>query len=167
MFHNCSLMLQSDTNKREGGQFVLLDDKKVSPRAVIQSAAPHLCLPPLTPLSSYLRLHLCRPSVLYLDFFLTISCCLLDALLSSHLHLAPVFPVASHVQFHPSFFSRTSSPPSFPSCSLSHCLGRCWLFSITAPLLQINDLICGNKQVSSLIPVPSCPERVRERERAQ
>lgn len=111
---------------------------------------------------SVTRLHLCRPSVLYLEFFLTISCCLLYAPFSFHLHLAPVFPAASPaVLTHPSFFCIFSL-----LLSLSHCLGRCRLFSISAPLLQINGLICRNKQVSStpgVIPFPSCPEHVTER----
>lgn len=88
-------------HKREEGQFVLLDDKKVSLHAVIQSVAPHLCsfLSLLYLQISVTRLHLCRPSVLYLEFFLTISCCLLYTPLSFHLHLALVVSVASHLQF--------------------------------------------------------------------
>lgn len=121
MFHNCSLMLQRDMYKREGGQFALLDDKKVSLHAVIQSAAPRLCLLPLTPLSSYL----CHPSPplptlcsifrIFLNYLMLpslrppflppplsfcLSCCLLPAVLT-----------------YPAFFSSTCSPPSFSSCS--------------------------------------------------
>lgn len=158
-------MLQSDTHRREGGQSVLLDDQKLALHAVIQSTAPHLCLLPLTPPSSYL----CHPSPplptlcsifrIFLNYLLLpslrplflppplsscLSCCLSPAVLT-----------------HPSFFCIFSL-----LLSLSHCLGRCRLFSISAPLLQINGLICRNKQVSStpgVIPFPSCPEHVTER----
>lgn len=118
---------------------------------------------------SVTRLHLCRPSVLYLELFLTISCCLLYAPpFSFYLHLAPVLLVASYLQFNiPLFLLQHMQPSMLSFCFfLSVCLGWCRLFSISAPLLQINDLICRNKQVSStlgLIPFASCPEHVTDR----
>lgn len=120
MFHNCSLMLQSDTYKSEGGQFVLLDDKNASLHAGIQSTAPDSsfssssCLLLLIPLSSYLRHPSPPPPTLCSIFRIFLNYLMLPPLLPSF--LPP--PLSSAVLTYPSFLSGKSSPPSFLSCSL-------------------------------------------------
>lgn len=127
--------------------------------SVIQSTTTPLPPPSISlslspPVSAAPSLH---PSVLYLAFCLTISC---RFPFFFHLHLTPLFAVTSRLRF--------SYPPQ-PNASL-HLLSLSLSvfssggpFSISAPLLQINDLICCNKQVSStLSPVhfpPAPPSR--------
>lgn len=67
-------MLENDMHEREGGQFVLLDDKKYHStllfKALLRIPASFLSFLHLHIFVT--RLHLRRPSVLYLEFFLTI-----------------------------------------------------------------------------------------------
>lgn len=97
------------------------------------------------------RLQPLHPSVLYLAFCLTISCCLLY----SFPPLPP--PLKSTLYCYLSSSILISSPqmhpPIFPFCCLSLLprLQEWRTFSISAQLLQINDLICRNKQVSSTL----------------
>lgn len=139
--------LWSGKYKRKGGRSQCFWKMKLS-HSTSSVFLWHLCHSKYgyTPFS-FLYLHIflthLRPSsrCSIFSILLTISCCLL----LSHFHLTPLFTVTSH----PCLFLLSLPASTSFAFSLPPHLQKQRAFSISAPLLQINDLICRNKQVSS------------------
>lgn len=117
-------------------------------------------LSPSSPHIFLTRLHPLHLSVLYLALCLISQAAFFTSPFSFHLP-SSFSCCLSSTHFNP-LSSRANGSLHLPLplyLSWPHCLWQWRAFSISAPLLQINDLICRNNQVSSTlspIPFPSC-----------